>query len=81
MKKIFIEFNWKGENISKFIEYNDMFEEVNNVDVHFYDIINNEKLFTFRINWALGIILIYKNDKSSYVDSVDNFNVRFCERY
>lgn len=81
MKRIFLEFNWLGQKVSKFINYNDMIDEINDVNAHFYFFIINKVCVKIRIFWKDGIIKIYKKDSDVYIDTIDNFNIRYSKKY
>lgn len=77
MKVVNIEFTWRGETFNHFIPHDEFMR----------DIMYNEKYIgtigfcKYKIDFNNGVVYIYANGNKEPFDKVDNFVLRFSERY
>ena len=78
MKVVNLEFTWRGETYNVFIPKSDIFKDIFG-DKDYLGTLNG--CFQYEIHWNKGYIVIYANGNTTPIDKVDNFIVRFSERY
>lgn len=80
VKKILIEFTWKGHTIKQFIEQKIVFDDIKGTDAFWGEFIIGTDKFQYQIWWS-GEIAIFNNGGNNICAVLDNFNLTFGNNY
>jgi hypothetical protein len=80
VKKILIEFSWRGHKISQFVEQYAIFKDIKGEDDFWGEFVIGEEKFQYQIWWN-GEIAIFKYGATDYCAIVDTFSFTFSQIY
>lgn len=80
-KKLLIEFSWRGQRITQFIDKDLAFQDIAEKEDFWGEFIIGKDKFQYQIWWNSGEIAIFQYGATDYCAIVDNFSVTFNQRY
>ena len=79
--KAVITFNWRGQQIEQFVEWDSIVNDINDKDSFWGEFILNGIKYQYQILWESSIITIFVEGGVEYIDKVDNFQLSFSKMY
>lgn len=80
VKKILIEFSWRGQKISQFVEQYAIFKDIKGEDEFWGEFVIGKDKFQYQIWWS-GEIAIFLYGATDYCAIVDHFTMKFNQIY
>ena len=79
--KTLIEFNWRGKNISHFVEISLIFDNYIGADAFWGEFVLYGKKYEYQIYWNSQEIAIYNEGGIEPIDKVGGFQLTFSKNY